>query len=402
MGSASYDDSNFVPLTPDNWLITPLVDLKGVAKAWCAGLATYDCFEHFAFYVSTTGTDVSDFVPVSTEYETDNAYRAYTADLSAYEGKKGYIAIRHFNTTDMYYLLLDDFGLYGTSEPTPAGEWQVIETTEQYVNINGLEEGTKYEYQIVGMKAGEPDVVTGIHTFTTSAIEYLEMFANKSNSALIEQHNGETVNVRINGRTFRKDGRWESLCLPFDVNVEGSVLEGADVRTAEFVTKQDNFLIVHCLTPVKTLQAGVPYIIKWDSGEDIVDPTFMDVTIKDGYNPIYLYDNRVMFDGVYFSAGASSDCYYVVNGGLNLGHLFLEPNDMLYAFDGYFEVDEDLNDTLEGIGLNVGNMSETLVGISAPSVSSVSSDDIYNLAGQRLSKIQKGVNIVSGKKMLVK
>ena len=29
-------------------------------------------------------------------------------------------------------------------------------------------------------------------------------------------------------------------------------------------------------------------------------------------------------------------------------------------------------------------------------------NDIYNLAGQRMQKLQKGVNIVGGKKVLVK
>ena len=39
-------------------------------------------------------------------------------------------------------------------------------------------------------------------------------------------------------------------------------------------------------------------------------------------------------------------------------------------------------------------------GISVPSISSVSSENIYNVAGQRLNKMQKGINIVNGKKIL--
>ena len=39
-------------------------------------------------------------------------------------------------------------------------------------------------------------------------------------------------------------------------------------------------------------------------------------------------------------------------------------------------------------------------GISVPSVSSESSEAIYNLAGQRLNKMQKGINIINGKKVL--
>ena len=38
--------------------------------------------------------------------------------------------------------------------------------------------------------------------------------------------------------------------------------------------------------------------------------------------------------------------------------------------------------------------------ISVPSISSVSSENIYNVAGQRLNKMHKGINIVNGKKIL--
>ena len=39
--------------------------------------------------------------------------------------------------------------------------------------------------------------------------------------------------MTLSGRTLYKDGRWNTLCLPFDVTISGSPLDGdgVDVRT---------------------------------------------------------------------------------------------------------------------------------------------------------------------------
>ena len=36
-------------------------------------------------------------------------------------------------------------------------------------------------------------------------------------------------NVELSGRTLYKDGKWNTLCLPFDLTLSGSVLDGGDV-----------------------------------------------------------------------------------------------------------------------------------------------------------------------------
>ena len=112
-------------LTPDNYLVTPKVNLVqgSTFSFWaCAQDASYPA-EHFGVYVSDNGTDGWTMVQEWTmtakgasgnkgngrdgnTRDIGNWYQ-YTVDLSAYAGEK-YIAIRHFNCSDEFFLEVDD------------------------------------------------------------------------------------------------------------------------------------------------------------------------------------------------------------------------------------------------------------------------------------------------------
>ena len=107
------------------------------------------------------------------------------------------------------------------------------------------------------------------------------------NSDLIVANNDKTRNVVLNGRTLYKDGKWNTICLPFDVDMTDPAgpLYGATYRTVTnasisgttlnltFAEKQRD------TDPDNKLMAGMPYIIKWNSGDDIVNPVFTGVKI---------------------------------------------------------------------------------------------------------------------------
>ena len=122
--------NNVGPVTPDNYLVSPKVKLDGSITFYgCAQDASYFA-EHFGVYVSTKGnTDPADFEKVQ-EWDmaasraakvSRGAFRApakvagqwheYTVDLSGYEGAEGYVAIRHFDCTDFFFLVVDDITL---------------------------------------------------------------------------------------------------------------------------------------------------------------------------------------------------------------------------------------------------------------------------------------------------
>ena len=114
IASASYIN-NVGAVTPDNWLIAPAVTFSAGAQQptlswWAIGQDASYASEHYAVYVSTTGATVADFTATTPVYEGESTgdYENHTVDLSAYVGQTIYIAFRHYNVTDMFWLNLDD------------------------------------------------------------------------------------------------------------------------------------------------------------------------------------------------------------------------------------------------------------------------------------------------------
>lgn len=115
--SGSYSNVYGV-LTPDNWLISPAINLTGNADLtfWiCAQDASYAA-EHYGVYISTTaGTTPADFTLIYEETIDANGgsrvqgtWKQKIVDLSSYTGQTVRIAFRHFNCTDMFVFNLDD------------------------------------------------------------------------------------------------------------------------------------------------------------------------------------------------------------------------------------------------------------------------------------------------------
>ncbi len=118
IASASYDDDTESPLTPDNWLLSPAFVLTAGSQyhlTWYAqGLDQNYAAEHYSVYVSTTGSNPSDFTNSVYSGTTTAAWMQHDVDLSSYAGQTIYVAFRHHNSSDQYYLLIDDIRI---SEP---------------------------------------------------------------------------------------------------------------------------------------------------------------------------------------------------------------------------------------------------------------------------------------------
>ncbi len=127
--SQSYDNTYGV-LHPNNYLVSPqkyAICGTSVFSIWACGQDASYCAEHFSIEVSEAGASAADFVTVAewtigqrTAKGDDkvrggsrdqSTWKQYTADLSAYAGKSVWIAIRHFNCWDEFYLDVDDIEL---------------------------------------------------------------------------------------------------------------------------------------------------------------------------------------------------------------------------------------------------------------------------------------------------
>ena len=227
-----YSSDASVSTTPNDYLVSPLLDLRGTLRVWLSGYPrqSSNYSEHFAIYISTTGSTASDFTTtLVAESITTNEYVEYTANLSAYAGQQGYIAIRHFNCTDQYYLYVDDFGLYGSED------WTTITVTDATTTLTGLTPGTEYEWQVRGLDCSgstdtdwsesdyfttDPAYTITVATATGGSGTYTFMgtgvASTTANTALVSANGMATINVAAApGYTF--------MCLTDDDNSDAVV-----------------------------------------------------------------------------------------------------------------------------------------------------------------------------------
>ena len=229
MYSASYIN-NYGALEPDNWLVSPQLTMGNTMKVWLKGQDEDEYGEHFAIYLSLAGNSKADFldangnllstvVTLVPETETTNEYQEYTADLSAYSGE-GYIAIRHFNCYDEFYLVLDDFGIY---DDNAGDEWTVVSgASPAGTTLEGLTASTTYEYQ-VGYDYNGNTFYTTKATLTTLADDVaptdLSVTAITANTATIRWTGyGDSYNLRYSQGGVAK----VTLSVPNDIWDDGS------------------------------------------------------------------------------------------------------------------------------------------------------------------------------------
>ncbi|MBR2206516.1 MAG: InlB B-repeat-containing protein [Prevotella sp.] len=276
---------------------------------------------------------------------------------------------------------------------------------------------------------------------------------------------GKYVNVTIDGRTIYKDNNWNTLCLPFDVSdgddtddktFTGTVLEGATVKELDTKGTYDNgkqtglatdgtlYLYFKDVTEIK---AGKPYLIKWTSGDDIVNPTFRDVTISNAATTITASNSglgTVEFIGTYspvnLDGGDASNLYLGVSTNDNdtpedssddyqQSALYYPSSNMsIKAFRAYFHVDlssgSQTSNGVRAFVLNFGDNGETTeivdiehgIFLDEPSGRAErnmehSDNAVYDLQGRRVassmlnvqsSMLKKGVYIYKGNKIVIK
>ena len=173
-------------LTPDNYLVSPQVELGGSITFWAAAQDASYPAEVFGVAVSTTSnTDASAFTTIQqwtmtakgagaspatsrSGNRTMGTWYEYTVDLSDYAGQTGYVAIRHFDCTDMFYLDVDDITINGPA--TEEQEWIMASTDATSLDIEDLRPNTTYEWQVRGedRTCGEDGTAwSEMGTFTT-------------------------------------------------------------------------------------------------------------------------------------------------------------------------------------------------------------------------------------------
>ena len=243
------------------------------------------------------------------------------------------------------------------------------------------------------------------------------------------------VTVRLQNRTLYTDDKYNTLCLPFGMTpsqFDISILQGAtiyEMNTTATGYYPDGTLIPDPMyrkegpvlylkfdlvnASTNGLEAGKPYLVKWTSGSNFVDNTsdgntrhevdFYNVTVTK-LAPQAPAANGVTFQGTFSSSatltagdktklilGANNKLYYP-SKNINVGACrayFIIPAAAASAREVMMNFDNE--DVITSINM-----------VKDSGVQSQDSDTFFNLNGQRLSAPQKGINIVNGKKVIIK
>ena len=160
-----------------------------------------------------------------------------------------------------------------------------------------------------------------------------------------------------------------------------------------------------------SIEAGKPYIIKWDDGDNIVNPTFTSVTIDNTASTTVTASNSglhtVQFIGSYapvpLDGGDQSNLYLVSGNKL----YYPSANKTINAFRGYFHV--DLTGSVNAVRAFVLNFGdEETTGIISTTnytnFTNLAGAGWYTVDGRKLSgkPTKKGVYIQNGRKLVIK
>ena len=215
---------------------------------------------------------------------------------------------------------------------------------------------------------------------------------------------GKKCNVTLADRILYKDGEWNTICLPFDVTLANSPLAGATAKTLDDATMTGTTVSLTFGSEVSRLEAGVPYIIKWegDGTDNIENPVFNGVTVvnrSDAERTIEKAGGKVKFIGYYdaftINTPANDDIYYMTAGN-TLKHTGKERT--LKACRAYFQFS-----AAAAPHQIVLNFNDVVTGIATADFAD-KTDAWYDLNGRRLYQkpTMKGLYIHGGKKVVVK
>lgn len=232
-------------------------------------------------------------------------------------------------------------------------------------------------------------------TVAYSKLSSIGLDESKDNAETISGNADKTVNVKLT-RTLKADV-WNTFCVPFDVTVAGSPLEGATIKQIASVEEKTDGAVINFEDAPATLEAGKAYLVR--TATAIVNPTFNGVTVKNVVPTNCSRNENYQLIGIYSPKNIDASLYGKVFGINNQDKLAKVMKDTsIKGMRAYFL----LANSATAAKLNFGG---ELTGIDAvDNGEAVMTGKVYNLNGQyvgnSLEGLKKGVYVVNGKKVL--
>ena len=367
-------------------------------------------WEYFDYHSYRYNRPVVAAIKIDGQYVTADDYNLDDMEVAAFvdgecRGNRFTLTNRYVENDVEQYPVLDGMPIYYDTAGK-AVSFKLYANGNEYSDCEIL-----YEGEPLTIKTGE-DHVEGwmdpehpiILSFTNPTVN-LVLSDNGTNADAIEQNNNQRANVTLQGRTLYRDGDWNTLCLPFDVTISGSILEEATIKKLSTSSNLTNgTLTLYFEDETTTLHAGTPYIIMWENpDEDIENPVFRGVTIS-STEPTPVVFTGGSFVGQY-SLFAIDDTninsVIMLSSGNRLG--YSNTNRTLRPFRCHFEVPADGSEPgARNIVLDFGDETSSMH--NSECIMLNWADAWYSLDGRKLDNVptKKGVYIVNSKKVIIK
>ena len=251
-------------------------------------------------------------------------------------------------------------------------------------------------------------------------IQSLTLNENTSNSTAIQNADDQMSEVTLSGRTLYKDGKWNTLCLPFNFSAEqiAAHKDFAGAKLMELNTNGKNGFdatdgtLYLAFKEATAINAGVPYLVKWDAaGADFTSPVFFGVTINaTATTTVSNADTglaEVQMKGCYSPVSVVANDKSILFLGDNNTLYYSTENRNIRSCRAYFSVPylkQNPGAKTRAFVLNFDDEEATgILEISADSKEK-KDDAWYSLAGVRLSgkPTQRGMYINKGNKVIIK
>lgn len=210
-------------------------------------------------------------------------------------------------------------------------------------------------------------------------------------------------------------GNWCSLCLPFDCEVP----EGVSVYA--FVEMKNDAVV---FSEVEKITAGVPYVFKSAAGGDVTfsaenaliktradlgkvsnvtNGNNVFIGALQGYSFIDSPESREKYPNVW----STGNTYYGIDPVANTFKRLktygnnTDLKSTCSPYHAFIQVKSNGSNSAPALKV-IGGGDDGTTGIGGMTTEEVKTDAIYNLNGQRMAAPRKGINIINGKKVIIK
>ena len=196
---------------------------------------------------------------------------------------------------------------------------------------------------------------------------------------------------------------WATLCLPFEVSLEGQNFRAFKLLSADDATETVE------LEELKTIEAGTPVIIKMTNGATELKFTEAYKNIAKDVLTSKTADGNYQLQGLYtqkeFSKDADNNCYIVKGNKLMNPTKLLENTKVTKVLSKPFRAYMVDNSSSAPAGAKMFSIGISDSTTAIDTLNTIANDNAiyYDLQGKRLNEPQKGINIVKrgGKTMKV-